>query len=224
MAIPTLPSRAQSQVEILSGQSVSLPTLAPPLDSSLFSGGYDANNIILGGSNNKITDGRRCSIINGAANYMSGLYNTHILGDIVSPQDQWGCNNYGQPQPLVSNAFYVGCTNGLHLKGDVIAYSTSDERLKDDVSFIKDPLKKILSLDAIEFNWSEKQEVYSGSDIGLIAQQVEKIAPQLVTTRENGYKAVKYDKITSILVGAIKDQQEQIDALKVQVESLLKNS
>ena len=124
----------------------------------------------------------------------------------------------------VNNAFYIGCLNGLHSYGDVVAFSSSDERLKDNISIIIDPLEKILKLDAVEFDWNSKQEVYQGHDIGLIAQQVEEVAPELVTTRDNGYKAVKYEKITALLVGAIKEQQKQIDFLEKRVESLERRS
>jgi transcriptional regulator NrdR family protein len=51
-------------------------------------------------------------------------------------------------------------------------------------------------------------------DYGVIAQEVEEVLPELVTTRENGYKAVRYEKIVSLLIEAIKEQQIQIDELK----------
>ena len=122
---------------------------------------------------------------------------------------------------MLDNAFYVGCINGLHSYGDVVAFAASDKRLKDNIQTIKNPLSKILSLDSIEFDWNEKQETYRGHDIGLIAQQVEEIAPELVTTRSNGYKAIKYDKLNSLLVGAIKEQQQQIEVLQKQVSELI---
>ena len=50
--------------------------------------------------------------------------------------------------------------------------------------------------------------------MGVIAQEIEKVLPSLVQTREDGYKGVKYDKIVALLIEAIKDQQNQIDELK----------
>tara|TARA_B100001094_G_scaffold253969_1_gene252545 strand:- start:2416 stop:3141 length:726 start_codon:yes stop_codon:yes gene_type:complete len=173
-------------------------------------GGYGSNNVILAGYNNKIKRSRRCSILQGTGNTIDGLYNTHIIGDFVSP--------------TLHNAFFVGCPNGLHVKGDVVAFFSSDKRLKDNISIIIDPLEKILKLDAVEFDWNNKQEVYQGHDIGLIAQQVEEVAPELVTTRDNGYKAVKYEKLTALLVGAIKEQQKQIEFLEKRVASLERRS
>ena len=48
----------------------------------------------------------------------------------------------------------------------------------------------------------------------MVAQEVEKILPEIVDTRDNGYKAVKYEKMVALLIEAVKDQQEQIDELK----------
>ena len=204
------------------GQPTTNPAITAPHDYN-FGDGFNAGNIILSGSNNKIQESRRCSIINGAGNYILGRYNTHIIGDFVSPEDKDGVNNGGH-NALLNNAFYIGCLNGLHSYGDVVAFSASDKRLKDNISIIIDPLEKVLRLDAIEFDWNDKQEVYEGHDIGLIAQQVEEVAPELVTTRSNGYKAVKYEKLTALLVGAIKEQQKQIDFLEKRVESLERRS
>ena len=199
----------------------------PPADY-VFGDGYNAGNAILAGSNNKILDSRRCTIINGCGNLIGGRYNTHIIGDFVSPKDQNNISNGGlpkdgdnfEPDELLSNAFYIGCLNGLHSYGDVVAFSSSDKRLKDNISILIDPLEKVLRLDAVEFDWNNKQETYTGHDIGLIAQQVEEVAPELVTTRSTGYKAVKYEKLTTLLVGAIKEQQKQIEFLEKRLSSL----
>ena len=53
-----------------------------------------------------------------------------------------------------------------------------------------------------------------GHDVGVIAQEIEEVLPEVVTTRDNGYKAVKYEKIVPLLIEAIKEQQEQIEELK----------
>lgn len=178
----------------------------PPSDSSLFGGGYDGINAILAGQNNIIKNSRGCSIIQGYGNKIEDKVNTHIIGSFTTA--------------ALTDAFYVGCFNGLHVNGDVVAFTSSDERLKDDITLIENPLNKVLSLDAVEFNWNDNQEVYSGHDIGLIAQQVEEVAPEIVTTRENGFKAVKYDRVTSLLVGAIKEQQKIIESLEERISKL----
>ena len=61
-----------------------------------------------------------------------------------------------------------------------------------------------------------------GNDVGVIAQEVEEVLPQLVQDRDNGYKAVKYDKLVALLIEGIKEQQQHIDNLTIQVEELKK--
>ena len=55
---------------------------------------------------------------------------------------------------------------------------------------------------------------HEGHDIGVIAQEIEEILPDVVETRDNGYKAVKYEKIVPLLIEAVKNQQKQIEELK----------
>jgi hypothetical protein len=104
--------------------------------------------------------------------------------------------------------------NDLRVTGDVVAYFSSDERLKDNIVKLENPIEKIKQLNGVEFDWNNNQDTYKGHDIGVIAQEVEKVLPELVTTRDNGYKAVRYEKIVALLIEAIKDQQSQIDELK----------
>ena len=103
-----------------------------------------------------------------------------------------------------------------------MAYAASDANLKDNQIKISGCLEKVQSLDAIEFDWNGNQQTYSGHDIGLIAQQVSGIAPEIVTERQNGYLAMKYEKMVPILVGAIQEQQDQIKVLNDRVEYLMK--
>ena len=53
-----------------------------------------------------------------------------------------------------------------------------------------------------------------GNDVGVIAQEIEKVLPEVVETRDNGYKAVKYDKIVPLLIESIKDLKAEIEELK----------
>lgn len=187
-----------------------------PSDSERVTNYYSPNNVIIAGTNNEIVDSHRCSIFNGANNYISGKYNTHIIGDYIGLIT----GNNSSKFPVQNNSFHIGCYNGVHVYGDVVAFASSDERLKDDIEHIPNCLDKVMSLDVIEFNWNDNQETYTGHDIGLIAQQVERIAPEIVTTRENGYKAVKYDKVNTLLVGAIKEQQKIIESLEDRISKL----
>jgi len=102
----------------------------------------------------------------------------------------------------------------IRAASDIVAFASSDKRLKDNIKTISNPISKILQISGYTFNWNEKQDTYKGQDVGVIAQEIEKVLPEIVEERENGYKAVKYEKIVPLLIEAIKDQQKQIDELK----------
>ena len=107
----------------------------------------------------------------------------------------------------------------ISASGDITAYSSSDKRLKDNITVIPDALAKIQRIGGYEFDWNSNQDTYSGHDIGVIAQEIEDILPELVITRDNGYKAVKYDKLVALLIEGIKEQQKRI----VTLENLILN-
>jgi hypothetical protein len=114
---------------------------------------------------------------------------------------------------VVGNALFQG---NIRANGDIIAYSTSDVKLKDNISAIESPIEKISKINGVSFNWNDKQSAHEvgKKDYGVIAQEVEDILPELVTTRDNGYKAVYYEKLVPLLIESIKEQQTQIDELK----------
>ena len=109
----------------------------------------------------------------------------------------------------------VGIAKTLNVGEDVVAYASSDKRYKDNLQAITNPIDKVKSLTGYTFTWNDKHEQFNGNDdIGVVAQEVEKVFPEIVDTRDNGYKAVKYEKMVALLIEAIKDQQKQIDELK----------
>ena len=125
----------------------------------------------------------------------------------------------GQTLNVVGNTLVQGTISAF---GDVIAYSSSDSRLKDNITAIELPLEKLSKINGVSFNWNDKQSVYEvgAKDYGVIAQEVEEVLPELVTTRDNGYKAVRYEKIVSLLIEAIKEQQTQINNLTDKLNKL----
>ena len=109
----------------------------------------------------------------------------------------------------------VGIQGALNVGADVTAFASSDRRYKDNLQAITNPIDKVKSLTGYTFTWNDKHEQFNGSDdIGVVAQEVEKIFPEIVDTRDNGYKAVKYEKMVALLIEAVKDQQKQIDELR----------
>ncbi len=95
---------------------------------------------------------------------------------------------------------------------------SSDARLKDNVVQLSGALNKINSLEGVSFNWKKDGQ----AEIGLIAQEVEKVVPELVVTGNDGLKAVKYGNVVALLIEAVKEQQAEIDSLKAQVKELSK--
>ena len=109
--------------------------------------------------------------------------------------------------------------NELSAPGDIIAYYTSDERLKDNVTTIDDPLAKVLSLGGYTFDWNENS-AKEGTETGVIAQEVESLGlPGLVTTRDDGYKAVRYEKLVPLLIEAIKELSDKVSSLEERLDS-----
>jgi hypothetical protein len=85
-----------------------------------------------------------------------------------------------------------------------------------------------MEISGVTYKWNEeylKDKDVDGyfvreTEVGVIAQDVEKVLPEVVATRENGYKAVRYEKLVALLIEAVKDQQKQIDELKARLEEV----
>jgi len=117
-------------------------------------------------------------------------------------------------------ARFRGSDKALLVKGDIVAFHTSDKNLKDDIKNIENPLDKISKINGVTFNWNSSQDTYTGSDIGVIAQEIEEIIPEAVTTRDNGYKAVKYEKIIPLLIESIKELKDKNEALEAKLAAI----
>jgi len=111
-------------------------------------------------------------------------------------------------------------TGSITATSDITAFSTSDKQLKDNITLIPNSLEKITKIGGYTFDWNNKQNIYEvGShDIGVIAQELEEILPETVITRDNGYKAVRYEKIVPLLIEAIKELKNEVDELKSKIK------
>jgi len=106
-----------------------------------------------------------------------------------------------------------GTDGRIDAKNDVVAFSSSDERFKADITIISDALSKVKSLRGVEFTWDEttkEHHGYDGRDTGVIAQDVMKVLPEVVQIRDTGYMAVKYEKMIGLLVEAIKELDAKV--------------
>jgi|TARA_B100001094_G_scaffold277052_1_gene285625 hypothetical protein len=125
----------------------------------------------------------------------------------------------------VSPSTELHVSGNIFATGNITAYYSSDIRLKDNVRPIEDSLFKLSKLRGVEFDWNEKAhelDIQKGHDVGLIAQEVEEVLPEVVVTRDDGFKAVRYDRVVSLLVQGINDQQKQIKDLKSDIIELKK--
>ena len=104
-------------------------------------------------------------------------------------------------------------TGDLTVTGDITAFFTSDQRLKDNITPIEDSLSKVVSLSGNTYDWNEKSGK-EGHDVGVIAQEVLEVLPEAVTTRDNGYLAVDYQKIVPLLVQAVKELSAKVEDLE----------
>lgn len=103
---------------------------------------------------------------------------------------------------------------------------TSDKRLKTNLKFLTNSISKVSQISGYEFLWTDDAplDLAGKKDIGVIAQDVEKVFPDAVGKDDEGNLAVSYHKLIPVLIEAVKDQQREIDSLKRDIESIKRKS
>jgi len=120
-------------------------------------------------------------------------------------------NTEGAPGSGGTQAMVLDASSNLTATGNVTAFS--DQRLKTDIEIIANPIGKILQLDGVTFT-----RIDSGQrGLGVIAQQVQKVLPELIVVDENGYLSVAYGNLTGLLIEGVKAHEQDISQLKSQV-------
>jgi len=103
-------------------------------------------------------------------------------------------------------------------------YHSSDARWKQNITTIDSALAKVEQLRGVTYEWRTEEfpekNFSKGTQVGLIAQEVEAVIPELVTTDNSGYKAVEYANLVAVLIEAVKEQQAMINAQAAEIESL----
>ena len=104
----------------------------------------------------------------------------------------------------------------LRVTEEVIAYYSSDERLKKNIKPIENPLEKLKLISGNTFEWDDTNPIvrHSGKDIGVIAQEIEKVLPEIVAEKKGGYKGVQYEKIVALLIESNKALLERVEELE----------
>ena len=112
----------------------------------------------------------------------------------------------------------VGVTGAMYVGGEIVAYAASDIKLKENISKIDNSLEKLLKISGYQYHWNKiAQEMYPERtmlDVGVLAQEVKEIIPSAVVEREDGYLAVKYEKLIPLLIEAVKALKAEIEDMK----------
>lgn len=190
---------------------------------------------ILGDSSATVNFGTvNCTTLNAATGNFSGnIYgvNEVLSGSLSVPSAS--ISNLSVSSETISGSLQVdslgvgtpasGVTGEIRATNNITGYYSSDERLKNNVSKITDALKKVNTINGVEFDWSDEFIAEAGGedgyfirkhDVGVIAQEIESVLPEVVATREDGYKAVKYDRIVALLIEAVKELSDKVDRLE----------
>ena len=127
----------------------------------------------------------------------------------------------GQSVATSASPTFAGLTiNGsITATGDITAYFSSDKRFKDNVEVIPNALDKVRKLNGVTWEWNDLVDdvTKQSPNTGLIAQEVQEVLPQVVKERGDGHLGLDYSKMIGLLVEAIKEQQLQIENLKIEL-------
>jgi hypothetical protein len=116
-----------------------------------------------------------------------------------------------------------GVTGEIRATSDITAFYSSDRSLKTNIKNIDNALEKISQINGVSFDWTDDILLERGGeddyfnrkhDVGVIAQEIEQVLPEVVGTRENGIKAVKYDRIVALLIEGIKELKAELYEVK----------
>ncbi|HWO57897.1 MAG TPA: tail fiber domain-containing protein [bacterium] len=126
-----------------------------------------------------------------------------------------------------TNPFQFYGSGDFHASGVICAANhacPSDERLKEDIHPLSGALAGISQLQGVTYCWNaearREQSLPADRQVGLLAQNVQKIIPQAVSEQPDGYLAVDYARLVPLLIEAIKEQQGQIESLKRRLEQI----
>jgi hypothetical protein len=168
---------------------------------------------VTGGAN--VTGGISTGSVNSSGNIVSTGGIVQASGCVA------GSSIYtGGSQRISSGGAFTG--NSLNVSttiiagGDITAFSTSDERLKDNLTCVTDSNNIINGLNNYCFDWNGKSEK-EGSGIGVLAQDVQKVLPNAVCERDNGYLAVDYNQFIPVLLQRVKELSAEVEDLKAKI-------
>lgn len=131
-------------------------------------------------------------------------------------------NNYGLAVGNPANV-PVGGSGTIRAGDNITAFYSSDRRLKNNIVNIESPLEKLSKINGVTFDWIDEHIARQGGedgtyvrkhDVGVIAQEIQQILPEIVAERPDGHLAVRYEMIVPLLIEAIKQLKSEVDSLK----------
>lgn len=201
------------------------------VDLSTASGGYRASEIIINESNSgPATPPQKMFLMmskNGTNRYIfddegTKFYDSSAMYYLKTRVSGAGVEfTSTSPYSFSGGSMGIGTitpSESLHVIGNILTSGTvtqaSDRRLKKDIRPIENALDKIGMIEGVSYEWKENQKHHQGRELGVIAQDVEKVFPEAVRTDKSGLKAVSYSALVSPLINAVKELKAENDMLK----------
>lgn len=165
------------------------------------------------------------TLATGRINNSYALYLDNLSSSSVTIDNAWGVY---QASTKAKNYFGGNVGIGskypaykLDVDGTIrgINVSPSDVRWKTKVTSLENSLDKVSALRGVRYEWKDASKG-TGDQIGLIAQEVETVFPEVVSTDKDGYKSVSYGKLVSPLIQAVKELKQENEGLKKEVSEL----
>jgi hypothetical protein len=158
----------------------------------------------------------RTSLATNPSTTVASIYDQSSIGLTLSAHNVSIRNYTGST--MVESARFT--SSSLTVIGDLVAYGTpSDKNYKENIKPIESALDKAMKLQGVTFDWKKSDSILDiKEDIGFIAQDVQKVLPELVRKNENGKLSLRQQGITPILLEAIKELKAEIEELKKQIK------
>ena len=155
-------------------------------------------------------------------NAMFGAKN-EIIGDFITRKTSADTRGNIQVEGKASigtieidDTFDLYTEGEIGASGNITAFYSSDERLKENIIEIKDGLSIVNQLRPVKFDWKDDSPFahLKPTEYGLIAQEVEEVIPEVVGNMKQDYKGVKYEGLVPLLIQSIKDLTKRVEELE----------
>ena len=182
------------------------------------------NGTVLVGTSSAVSNAKLT--VDGGDMMVQGANNSAGISDLLPGYTR---GDYGVIHSTANHVYFsVGSSYVSYINGSNGTFNVSDQRLKENVSTLTGALDKVKQLRGVSFTWVDTETKGTDTAIGLIAQEVETIYPELVgdgglpkdNDGNDALKSVNYAHLTSVLIEAIKELSTELDAAKARITTL----